>query len=407
MLILRENYLERIRPFYDLDIIKVLIGSRRSGKSKVLELIQTELIQKGVNKENILFINFEDLDYEEIDDYKKLNTYVKSKLKDGKNYLFFDEIHHVKQFEKVINSFRATIDCSIFITGSNSKLLSNEISSLLTGRIIEFTIYPFNYQESLNFRNTNNIPIEDNSFNNFLVLGGYPFRFNLPNEQDVKHYLNELFDNICNKDIYTRDISLEKEKFTKVCEYILINAGNDFNPENICNYLKSNNGGVEYISLRSIYNYIEKMESVFLIKPIYRYNIAGKQALKSNPKYYAIDNGFRSIKVNSNDYDRGKFLENLICIELLSRGYEVFIGKTYKGEVDFVVMKNSKKCFIQVTYVMESDETIKREFGAFSPIKDSSPKYVLSLDTIDMSRNGISHINIVDFLTNKKDLYLT
>ena len=226
-------------------------------------------------------------------------------------------------------------------------------------------------------------------------------------EQDIKAYLVELYNNICEKDIFARDSEIEKEKFNKVCKYILVNGGNDFNAETIYNYLKSNNHGQEYCALSSIYNYIEKMEKAFLIVKVNRYNIAGKEALKSNPKYYAMDNGFRIINANSNDYDRGRFLENIICLELLSRGYEVFIGKTYKGEVDFVAMKNGKKCFIQVAYILETNETIDREFNAFSPIKDASPKYVLSLDKIDMSKNGITHLNIIDFLENKVDLFLS
>lgn len=299
------------------------------------------------------------------------------------------------------------MDCSIFITGSNSKMLSSEISSLLTGRIIEFMIYPFSFDESIKFREINNIDLITEPFYDYLKLGGFPFRFNLINEQDIKAYLQELYNNICEKDIFARYSEIEREKFNKVCKYILVNAGNDFNPESIYNYLKSNNHGKEYCSLSSIYNYIEKMEKAFLIVKVNRYNIAGKEALKSNPKYYATDNGFRIINAFSNDYDRGKFLENIICLELLSRRYEVFIGKTYNGEVDFVVMKNGKKCFIQVTYILETKETIDREFNAFSSIKDASPKYVLSLDKIDMSKNGIIHLNIVDFLENKVDLFLS
>ncbi len=407
MLVNREKYLSKIRPFYDLDIIKVLMGSRRSGKSKILELIINELLEKGINKDNIITTNFEDLSYEDIDDYKKLNSFINERVKEGKNYLFFDEIHHVKNFEKAINSFRATMNCSIFITGSNSKMLSSEISSLLTGRIIEFTIYPFSFDESIKLREINNIPIIYEPFYDYLKLGGYPFRFNLSTEQDIKVYLQELYNNICEKDIFARDSKMEKEKFNKVCKYILLNAGNDFNPESIYNYLKTNNHGQEYCAISSIYNYIEKMEKAFLITKINRYNIAGKEALKSNPKYYAVDNGFRIINANSNDYDRGRFLENIICLELLSRGYEVFIGKTYKGEVDFVAMKNGKKCFIQVAYILETKETIDREFNAFLPIKDASPKYVLSLDKIDMSKNGVVHLNIIEFLENKVDLFLS
>jgi len=406
MLIKRERCLNKIRPFYDLDIIKVLVGSRRAGKSKVLELIIEELLDKEINQQDILYINFENLDFDYIDDYKKLNTYVLNHKGKGKQYLFFDEIQHVTGFEKAINSFRVSFDCSIFITGSNSKMLSSEISTLLTGRIIEFIIYPFCFEESERCRNELGNPVS-NSFSDYLELGGYPFRFGLNSKNDVRAYLNELYDNICEKDIFSRDGDIERNKFNKIASYVLLNAGNDFNPESIYNYLKSNNKGKEYCSIKSIYNYLDKMEKSFLIKPIYRYNISGKQYLKSNPKYYAIDNGMRVIKANSNEYDRGRFLENLICIELLSRGYEVFVGKTYKGEVDFVTMKNGKKCFIQVAYIIENEETLAREFGAFSPIKDASPKYVLSLDTIDMSRNGIVHINIIDFLTNKIDLFLS
>lgn len=403
MLISRENCLSKIRPFYELDIIKVIMGSRRTGKSKVLELIIQELIKKGINKSDILYINFEDLSYDEIDDYKKLNEYVLSKInKNRKQYLFFDEIQHVSHFEKAINSFRVSFDCSIFITGSNSKMLSTEISSLLTGRIIEFIIYPFTYLESIALLKANGK--KQIEFNNFLTYGGYPFRFLLDDEMSQYNYLVEIFNNICEKDIFSRDSEIEKALFTKIAKYILLNAGSDLSIDNVYNYLKTENKGIEFCSKRTIYNYLDKLEKSFLIKPIYRYNIPGKTILKSNPKYYAIDNGIRFICSNGSNFDRGKFLENLILIELLSRNYEVYVGKTYKGEVDFIARKNNKKCFIQVALTMESDKTIEREFGAFSPIKDASPKFVLSLDPVDMSRDGITHLNIVDFLIGKVDI---
>lgn len=403
MLISRENCLSKIRPFYELDIIKVIMGSRRTGKSKVLELIIQELIKKGINKSDILYINFEDLSYDEIDDYKKLNEYVLSMInKNRKQYLFFDEIQHVSHFEKAINSFRVSFDCSIFITGSNSKMLSTEISSLLTGRIIEFTIYPFTYLESIALLKANEK--KQIEFNNFLTYGGYPFRFLLDDEMSQFNYLVEIFNNICEKDIFSRDSEIEKTLFTKIAKYILLNAGSDLSIDNVYNYLKTENKGIEFCSKRTIYNYLDKLEKAFLIKPIYRYNIPGKTILKSNPKYYAIDNGIRFICSNGNNFDRGKFLENVILIELLSRNYEVYVGKTYKGEVDFIARKNNKKCFIQVALTMESDKTIEREFGAFSPIKDASPKFVLSLDPVDMSRDGITHLNIVDFLLGKVDI---
>lgn len=405
MLLKREKCLSRIRQFYDVDIIKILTGSRRSGKSKVIELIINELKEKGIKNSDILYMNFEDLRFETIDDYKKLNDYVLKHKGNNKQYLFFDEIQHVASFEKAINSFRVSFDCSIFITGSNSKMLSSEISTLLTGRIIEFNIYPFSFDESLLYLQLLNK--QAINFNDYLKLGGYPLRFELQEEKAQRDYLNELLDNICQKDIFARDSEIEKNKFLKVAKYVLLNAGCDFNPEKIYNYLKSENGGKEYCALSSIYNYLDKMVASFLIKPIYRYNISGKTLLKSNPKYYAIDNGMRYICSNGNNYDRGKFLENVVLLELLSRDYEVYVGKTYKGEVDFIANKNGKKCFIQVCLAMSEQETVDREFNAFSPIKDASPKYVLSLDSVDMSHNGVIHLNIIDFLMHKYDLMLS
>ena len=311
MLIRREKYLEKIKQFIDVDIIKILIGSRRSGKSKMIELVINDLLLNGVEKKDILYLNFESLEFEEIDDYKKLNNYVNEHRGVNKQYLFFDEIHHIKDFEKAINSFRVSFDCSIFITGSNSKMLSTEISTLLTGRIIEIPIFPFSYYESEIYREKNNVRIEK-SFSNYLQYGGYPLRFQLNSDDAVKMYLNELYQNICEKDIFSRDSLIEKEKFNKIAKYVLLYAGNDFNAESIYKYLKSNNNGKEYCALSSIYNYLDKLEKSYLIKPIYRYNIPGKQILKSNPKYYAIDNGMRIINASSNNYDRGKFLENII-----------------------------------------------------------------------------------------------
>lgn len=406
MLIPRENYLARIRPFYDVDLVKVLIGSRRSGKSAILELIINELKEKGVQSEDILYINFENLAYEDIRDYKTLNAYVMERKGKRKQYLFFDEIQNVEGFEKAIDSFRVSFDCSIFITGSNSKMLSSEISTLLTGRIIEFPIYPFTYSESQTYRHELGREIE-RPFQDFLRLGGYPLRFQLPDEAAVKAYLQELYDNILVKDILGRDKNINKERFTRIAKYVLANAGSDFNPQSIANYMKSADGGRVDITLPTIYGYLDKLEKAFLIRPIYRYDLAGKKALKSNPKYYAIDNGMRLIESGSTSFDLGRALENLVCIELLSRGYEVYVGKTYKGEVDFVAMKNGKKCFLQIAYLMSDERTLEREFSAFSPIKDPSPKYVLSLDEIDLSQNGITHYNLVDFLSGKVDLFLS
>lgn len=363
-------------------------------------------MNKGVSKEDIIYLNFEKIEFDEIDNYLKLNDYVTQLItNNNKKYLFFDEIQHVELFEKAINSFRVSFDCSIFITGSNSKLLSSDISTLLTGRIIEFTIYPFSFLEANQFIASSNTN-DKADFLEYLELGGFPMRFNLTNQDDSKRYLKELLNNICEKDVFYRDREIEKEKFNKVCKYVLSNAGREFNPKTIYNYLNANNEPERSV-LSSIYKYFDKMEKAFLIIPIHRYNVSGKQVLKSNPKYYSIDNGFRTVSLNGDGIDKGYYLENLVCLELLNRGYEVYVGKTYKGEVDFIAINGNKKCYIQVAYIMETEETVNREFGAFSPIRDSAPKYVLSLDQINLSRDGIMHINIVDFLLNKEELFMS
>ena len=410
-IIKRELYLEKIRPYYDIDIIKVLTGMRRSGKSIILKQIMDEIISTSkVSKDHIIYINFEDFAYEEIKTAKLFYELVKSKMiDDEKYYMFFDEIQHVSEFEKVIASFKATCNCSIFITGSNSKLLSGELATLLVGRTVEFKILPFSYKESCDYLELNGVNVNhDEFFYNYLEFGGLPQRFDFKSPDATLKYLKEHYQGICEKDIFKKNSSIEKYKFNAICSYVLANAGKEFSAENVMNFYNSNNQAAKKeIEKKTIYNYLEKMEKAFLISRVQRFNIAGKETLKTKEKQYAMDMGLRIIQTNTVHFEDTFFLENIIYNELIVRDYEVFVGKTYKGEVDFVAIKGNKKCFIQVAYLLASQATIDREFDAFSPISDASPKYVLSLDKMDMSRNGIAHINIIDFLLGKKDIYLT
>lgn len=410
-IIKRELYLEKIRPYYDIDIIKVLAGMRRSGKSIILKQIMDEIISTSkVSKDHIIYINFEDFAYEEIKTAKLFYELVKSKMiDDEKYYMFFDEIQHVSEFEKVIASFKATCNCSIFITGSNSKLLSGELATLLVGRTVEFKILPFSYKESCDYLELNGVNVNhDEFFYNYLEFGGLPQRFDFKSPDATLKYLKEHYQGICEKDIFKKNSSIEKYKFNAICSYVLANAGKEFSAENVMNFYNSNNQAAKKeIEKKTIYNYLEKMEKAFLISRVQRFNIAGKEILKTKEKQYAMDMGLRIIQTNTVHFEDTFFLENIIYNELIVRDYEVFVGKTYKGEVDFVAIKGNKKCFIQVAYLLASQATINREFDAFSPISDASPKYVLSLDKMDMSRNGIAHINIIDFLLGKKDIYLT
>lgn len=402
-------YLSKIRKYYDIDLIKVLTGIRRAGKSRILEQIIDELRHLGIDQDHILVINFEDLDYEYINTASRLNDYVKSKIKDDQRYyLFLDEIQHVKAFEKTIASLKATKNCSIFVTGSNSKLLSGELASLLVGRTVEFEIFPFNFKEATDYMKLIGREVAQDFIFDYIKWGGFPQRFDLIDESDIKQYLESVYQGIISRDILTRHSEIEEYKFRSICAYVLANAGKEFSASNIANYFNTvNNQNRIEIDKKTVYNYLGKMEKAYFISRVKRFNINGKEVLKTIEKQYAIDPGLRTINTNLVNFEDTFFLENIIYNELIVRGYEVYTGKTYKGEVDFVAIKDRKKCFIQVSYYMINKETIEREFGAFSPIKDASPKIVLSLDRVDLSHDGMVHINIVDFLLGNVELPLS
>lgn len=401
----REMYLEQIRPYYDSDIIKVITGVRRCGKSMLLDEIKDELLGQGIASDKIIYLNLEDMDYEYIVNASDLNKEIKSRISDnGKYYIFLDEVQHVKDFEKALASFRATLEVSLFVTGSNSTLLSGELATLLTGRTVEFEILPFSFYEMKQYYELNNLYWSEDLFMNYLKWGGFPLRFDYKDDEAIHRYLSNLYKSIVSRDIIGKSKSKDKSSFMDISLYILANAGKEFSVDNIVKAYKKN--GKE-ISKRTVYNYLERMKKAYLIHGVGRYNITGKSVLSNREKQYAVDMGFRTINTNTINYEDTFFLENIIYNELLTRGYTVFAGKTFKGEIDFVAIKGGKKCFIQVTYLLASEETIKREFGAYGSITDASPKYVMSLDKIDLSHDGIVHLNIIDFLLRRKDLMLT
>lgn len=401
----RETYLEQIRPYYESDIIKVITGVRRAGKSILLDTIKDELKENGVDEKHIIYINFEDLDFDYIVDASDLNKEIKSRIKDDrKYYIFLDEIQHIDQFEKALASFRATLNVSLFVTGSNSALLSGELATLLTGRTVEFEILPFSFYEMKLYYELNDKEFSEDLFMDYLKWGGFPLRFDYDDEASVHKYLSNLYESIVNRDIVGRTKSADKKAFMDISLYILANAGKELSIDNIIDTYEKEN---RQISRRTVYNYLERMKKAYLIHGVGRYNIVGKSALSNKEKQYAIDMGFRTINTNTINYEDTFFLENIIYNELITRGFTVFAGKTYKGEIDFVAIRNGKKCFIQVSYLLASEDTIKREFGAYDKITDASPKYVMSLDKIDMSHDGIIHVNIIDFLLRKIDLILT
>ena len=390
----RELYLKRIRDFYDSDLIKILVGIRRCGKSVILEQIIEELKNKGINEDHIIYVNFEFIEFEELTDYKKLNNYIKEKIKDSSMYyIFFDEIQNVENFEKVVNSLRASQKVSIFITGSNSRLLSEELSTILSGRYVSFRINPLSYKEVLQLKCLEKST--DEAFRDFMKWGSLPNRFQFQNEEAIKNYLYGVFDSIILRDVVERLKIRDTALFNLILQYIIDTIGREFSAENIISFLK--NEGRE-VSTLTIYSYIEALCKALLIRKVYRYDVHGKAVLKTLNKYYVTDLGIAQIKNNKTEIDKSYAIENIVYNELIIKGYEVFTGKTKKGEIDFVATKPNKKIYIQVAFSIPNEETKKREFGAYDNINDNYTKYVISLDKITYEYNGIKHVNLIDFL---------
>jgi len=402
----REAYLAKIRPYYGVDLIKVITGARRVGKSVLLETIREELAEQGISGDHIIYLNLEDMDYDYIRTAHELHVDIKARIKDDeKYYIFLDEIQHVEEFEKALASFRASLNVSLFVTGSNSTLLSGELASLLTGRTVEFEIMPFSFAEMRDYYQLNNREFSPELIYDYLKWGGFPLRFDFREEKDILKYLQGLYDSIVNRDIVPKKSRIDKKLFKDISLYILANAGKEFSGDSIASYYKQH--ADKTVSARTIYNYLDKMKKAYLLHSVGQYHLSGKASLGGREKYYAVDMGFRTISTNTISYEDTFFLENIIYNELVSQGFTVFTGKTYKSEVDFVAVRDGKKCFIQVAYLLASESTVQREFGAFSPLTDQAPKYVLSLDKLDMSRNGIVHLNIVDFLLHERQLLLS
>ena len=394
-MLIRENYLSKIRGFYNSNLVKILVGIRRCGKSVILNQIIEEIKKSGVSNDHIIDINFEFIEYEELRDYKRLNSYIKEKIKDENiYYVFLDEIQNVDRFDDVVNSLRASIkNISIFITGSNSKMLSDELSTVLSGRYVLFNINPLSYKEYIEL--TNKDANDENSFWDYAKWGGLPNRCEFDNVTDIKNYLHSVFDSIILRDIVKRLKLQDTILFDMILQYLIDTTGREFSAENIINYLEK-----EYkkISTETLYTYIDALCRALIIKKVYRYDVHGKAILKTLNKYYVTDLGIAQIKNNNSNFKKYLVLENIVYNELIIRDYDVYIGKTKSGEVDFIVQKDGETKYIQVTYELKNDEVIEREFGAFKSIDDNYPKYVISLDKEDYSRDGIKNINLIEFL---------
>ena len=399
-MIKREKYLLKIREFYDADLIKVIMGIRRCGKSVLLKQIIEEIKEKGIDDKHIIYINFEDLEYSNISDYLELNKYIKEKIIDDKKYyLFFDEIQLVESWEKTINSFKATLNVSIFITGSNSKLLSSELATLLSGRYISFKIAPFTFSEVVELKGLKEKRDIEDAFNEYLLWGGMPQRFEFQTLDGVKVYLSDVFDAIVLKDIVKRNSIKNVTLFQRVMEYLVTNPSQTFSPTNMLNeFVKE---GIP-ISSRTIYERLDYAESSLLMSKVSTYDIRGKKILSRKDKYYLADLGLGQILNINKRTQYGAYLENIVYNELIFRGYNVSVGNNNGREIDFIATKHNVKEYYQVTFDLSNKETEIREFSAYDNIDDNYPKYVISMDKLDYSQNGIIHKNIIDFLLENK-----
>ena len=399
-MIQRNFYLDKIVSYIDKPFIKVLVGIRRSGKSTLLSQIEDILIERGVSPEQIIHINFENLSYLRIRDKNSFIDLVDELIKvRKKKYFLFDEIQNVDGWDEVVNGMMSEYGVDIYVTGSNSKLLSRELSTHLTGRYVNIEVYPLNFSEYLTFRRAANADVSDlkSEFTRFLERGGFPAihagNFELDQCDDI---ISDVYTSIIFRDLIERHNIRNTELLSRVVKFIFDNIGNPFSAKSITDYLKNEKRS---LTPETIYNYLAWLEEAFIIKRVPRYDLRGKEILSTNEKYYLGDIGLLyAINGRQNSYLSG-LLENIVLNELLSRGYQVNIGKNQSAEIDFIATKKSTKFYLQVAASLAEKSTIDREYAAFSGINDSYPKYILTLDQpFGENRDGIRCVNLPEFI---------
>ncbi|MBT1161370.1 MULTISPECIES: ATP-binding protein [Bifidobacterium] len=395
-LIDRPRYLDRIMPFIGADdVIKVLVGLRRSGKSDMLRLIQQRLISEGRTPDQFISLNFEDYSLTKYHDPDALYPYLMSRINavDGTPYVFLDEVQEVRGFEKVVNSLRATTKADVTITGSNSTLLSGELATYLGGRYVQFEIFPFGYAE---FRDARQRIHGDDSFNAFLMEGGMPFvAAGSWDEESRRTYLTDIYRSVVLRDVVRRHRIRDVALLERIVMFAMQNTGNVLSANAIAAYLKAERIDA---GTQTVINYLEYCREAFLLERMNRTDLVGKQVLKTLQKYYVADHGLRNAIIGDGTAQIQGVLENMVAVEGLRRGYTVSVGTVNGKEVDFVFDKGSQRRYVQVTYLIDSDKTAEREFGVFTDVPDNYPKTVVSMDPILRPRDGIEHRRIDEFL---------
>ena len=398
----RPSYLAQITPFINAPLIKVITGIRRSGKSTVLKLLQTQLLSQGIDKEQIIYINFESFSFNELKNSQKLYAFVLEKMtSENKYYLLLDEIQEVQDWEKAVNAFMVDVNVDIYITGSNSHLLSSELATYLAGRYVEIPIYTLSFKEFLDFKHAYTKESHQQNpkllLGEYLQKGGFPIIHSNDYEQEIIYKIvQDIYASVILKDTVQRHKIRDIEMLERIIKYAFDNIGNTFSGKNVADYFKSQQRKVD---LNTVYNYLNALVSAFILYRTERYDIKGKEILKTQEKFYLGDVSLLYAKMGFNANMIAGILENTVYLELKRRGYQVYIGKLNNQEIDFIAQKQNYKLYIQVAYKLESEQTIRREFSPLQAILDNYPKYVITMDEFWQGNlDGIIHWHIADFL---------
>ncbi|SDG42326.1 ATP-binding protein [Desulfosporosinus hippei] len=397
----RELYLEQLRSFIDKPLIKVLTGIRRSGKSSILIMIKEELKNRGVSDENIIFINFESMEYSEIDNSKSLYSYIKSNVSSKhKCYLLLDEIQEVKDWEKAINSFLVDLNVDIYITGSNSRLLSSELATYIAGRYIEINVSPLSFKEVLEFKRTLTgiEPLDiQKELVRFIRMGGFPIIHTAGyTRDDAYKIITDIYASAILRDIVQRNRIRNIELLEKIVKYVFENLGSIFSAKKVADYFKNQ---MRKVDIETVYNYLNALEGAFIIYRVPRYDLRGKEVLQTNEKYFIGDQGLKYAVMGYRDRDISGILENIVFLELKRKGYQVYVGKFDDKEIDFVAVKREQKVYVQVAYKLAEESTVEREFGALLSVRDHYPKYVVTMEDFWQDNiEGVKHKNLAEFL---------
>lgn len=394
----RPSYLEAVKPYIGKNIIKVLVGVRRAGKSTILRQIEASLLENGVTPEQVVSMNFESAAYDNIGNEGDLKRYVAERAMAGaKVYLFFDEIQEVDGWERALRSFMVDYDADIYVTGSNASMLSGDLATHITGRYIRIPVYPFSFSEFVSAYGQAGLEHDvQRIFADYVVQGGFPFQYELDFARSPSlQYLDDVLATVLFKDVVQRNGIRDTDQLARILRFVIEQIGHSFSARNVSDYLKSERRSV---SVDTVYNYIQAAEQACLLHRVPREDALGKRALRFNEKLYLVDQGLRSALGFSNEDSIDQVLENIVYMELLRRGYSVSVGKVGDREVDFIAEREGTRTYYQVAYLLADEATVEREFSALEAINDSYPKYVLSLDAFQRERQGIRSVNLIEWL---------